>query len=322
MKGRTKARERRRGRATLGAHPERRSLAPARREALRRLGAGPRVDAVVLPPVVNLYERADDASPVVSQVILGTTLALLETRRLWALVETPDRYRGWMRARALRHLARGRGRYPDGGRAVEVIGLLANVYRDPDVTTAAPIATAPMLARIEVMGEGEEWIRVRLPDGREGWLQRGDARPADASPGAGGPADGGVAAPRPDPQAVTATALRFLGLPYLWGGTTTFGLDCSGLVQLAYRAHGYLLPRDADLQWADPNLEEVSRDGIRAGDLVFFGPDAASITHVGIALGADSFVNATTYRAPTVRIDRLDDPYWENLYRGARRIRG
>src|SRR5439155_23895611 len=102
--------------------------------------------------------------------------------------------------------------------------------------------------------------------------------------------------------------------------TTPFGLDCSGLVQLVYRAHGYVLPRDADLQFADQGLAPVPRSKVGAGDLVFFGPARASVTHVGIAIGRRDFINATTYRKPGVQIDRLDDPYWKRLYRGAPRL--
>jgi hypothetical protein len=266
--------------------------------------------------VVNLFERSDAASPVVSQATLGTTAAVLKSARGWSLVETPDAYRGWARSGALRRIADRAGAYPANGRAIEVTSLMANVYRDADVTSASPIAVVPLLARLELLEETEDWRRVRLPDGRRGWLHGGDAgRPDDA----GRPGDGG----RPgdlDREGAAATVLRFLGLPYLWGGTTPFGLDCSGLAQIVYRLNGYLLPRDADLQFADPNLVPLERPEVGPGDLVFFGPEGASITHVGIALDGVEFVSATTYVNPTVRKDRLDNPYWETLYRGARRL--
>ncbi len=304
-------RERRRSVVSLGAHPERRALSAARRDALRRSRttdpAAAVAAAIVLPPVVNMFEAADAHSPVVSQAVLGMTVQVDETRNGWALVETPDRYQGWMRAVALRQSAPPfRGTRRDS--ALEVVSLFANVYREPDVTSAAPIVSAPLLARFDLLEDAWEWKKVALPDGRAGWVHGGDVAPAGARP---------PSLDRPD--AIAATAMRFLGLPYLWGGTTPFGLDCSGLTQLVYRLHGFLLPRDADLQIADQRLRPVGPDARRTGDLVFFGPEEKSITHVGLALGGGDFVSATTYRAPVVRVDSLEDPYWAGLYRGARR---
>jgi cell wall-associated NlpC family hydrolase len=269
----------------------------------------------------------------VSQAILGTSVLVMRRRSGWALVETPDRYRGWMRTPALR---RDRRHMP----VVEVRSLLANVYSRQDVTTRAPIAVLPMLARVEISGAPApalrsarrrsagaahetrggttgtaDWQRIHLPDGRTGWAQTADLHPPVGTAGR-------HALSRTTGRAaeVVATALRFVGLPYLWGGITTFGLDCSGLVQLAHRAVGVILPRDADLQWADRRLSPVPPGSIRPGDLVFFGPRRGTITHVGIAIGRRAFVNATTRRRPEVRIDRLADPYWKKLFRGARRL--
>jgi gamma-D-glutamyl-L-lysine dipeptidyl-peptidase len=314
-------RDRRRLSGRLGAHPERRVLAATLRAALRGAAAPltPRARAarraVVLPPVVNMYARPSATTPVVSQATLGTRVVVLRRRGGWALAETPDRYRGWIRAGALRHDRRDAVLY-------EVASLFANVYAARDVTARAPIAVLPILARVEAAGgrppgdAARDWLRVLLPDGRRGWAQRADLRDAD---GGGTKAGGGVAADA-RPAAITATALRFVGLPYLWGGTTPFGLDCSGLVQLVHRLHGVLLPRDADQQFADRRLRPVARPRVQAADLVFFGPRAGAITHVGIALGSRAFVNATTHGAPVVRIDCFDVGWWRGLYRGARRL--
>jgi cell wall-associated NlpC family hydrolase len=303
------AKDRRQGAAQLGAHPERRSLTPARRVDLRRrAGAPPRRLAVVLPPVVNMFARPDASSPVVSQATLGETVTVLDEARGFGLVETPDRYRGWIRSAALRTSPARAAGYPAPDRAFVVRNFMCQVYRERDVTSASPLSAAPLLSRLEVTEEAPDWMRVLLPDGRRGWAQRGDLLPAGE--------------PMADGQDLASTALKFLGIPYLWGGTTPFGLDCSGLVQLVYRMHGHLLPRDADLQYAHPELAPARRDSLRSGDLVFFGPEERAITHVGIALESGGFVSATTYRSPVVRIDHLEDEYWKRLYRGARRLAG
>ena len=313
MKPRGRAPERRQRSAGLGAHPERRAVAQERREALRRPAAGDRGRAVVLPPIVNMFERADSSSPVVRQATLGACVGLLASARGYDLAETADRYRGWIRSAALRRLSPRGAIYPRPDRACRVKSFMCQIYTERDVTTRAPIATAPLLALLEVLEERGEWKRVRLPDGRRGWTQSGDLEPAVAKTPPAGPS-------AVDGAAVAAAALRFLGLPYVWGGTTPFGLDCSGLSQLVYRLHGYLLPRDSDLQFDDPNLDSVERADLRPGDLVFFGPNDTSISHVGVSLDRDEFVSATTFCSPTVHVDRLDDPYWKRLYRGARRL--
>jgi cell wall-associated NlpC family hydrolase len=123
--------------------------------------------------------------------------------------------------------------------------------------------------------------------------------------------------PRASAEQVIATAKRFLGLPYLWGGTTPLGVDCSGFVQLVYRLNGVSLLRDADLQYTQPGLAPVSQEELQAGDLLFFG--TSSITHVGMYIGGGEFINATTHGQPIVQISRLDEPHWTDLYQGARR---
>lgn len=93
-----------------------------------------------------------------------------------------------------------------------------------------------------------------------------------------------------EPRAVLATLRRFLGVPYLWGGKSPKGFDCSGLVQFCFGLHGVALPRDADQQSAcgaavtDP-LEELA-----PCDLVFFGREC--VTHVAVAIGNGEYLHA------------------------------
>ena len=276
--------------------------------------ASPAREAVVLAAVENMYSGPDETLEVVSQATLGQVVEVLETSGAFARVRTPDRYDGWVPRPAIGEYADPSApRYARAGRVVEVGSLMANLYRDPDVTTARPKALAPLATRLEVTADGpsERWLAVRLPSGDTGYVQAGDVKAVDPF------------APRRrgSPEDLVATARRFLGVPYLWGGMTVHGIDCSGLVSRVYHANGTDLPRDADQQFKDANADPVEAPDLRPGDLLFFGSDAKSITHVGLYVGDGRFIDATTYETPVVREDRLDDPHWSSIYQGARRPR-
>jgi cell wall-associated NlpC family hydrolase len=148
------------------------------------------------------------------------------------------------------------------------------------------------------------WLEVRLPDDRAGWLQRGDAMF--------------------DSKLLTisetiALSKRFLRLPYFWGGTSTFGFDCSGFTQMLCRRRGVTIPRDASVQAKWEGAVPVDRADLKPGDLLFFGE--SRITHTGMYIGEGEFINATTHERPVVQISDLADPYWAKLFIMARRIK-
>jgi cell wall-associated NlpC family hydrolase len=120
-------------------------------------------------------------------------------------------------------------------------------------------------------------------------------------------------------SAVVRTALEYLGTPYVLGGTSPAGFDCSGFVQYVYRLHGVELPRYVANQAGVGR--HVDRSDIRPGDLVFFSTTGPGFTHVGIATSRDAFVHAPNSRS-AVRIEPLTSPYWSKRYAGARRIVG
>jgi gamma-D-glutamyl-L-lysine dipeptidyl-peptidase len=273
---------------------------------------GPARQAVVLSAVENMYSAADADKDVVSQALLGQVVTVLESRDGFARIETPDRYSGWVASRSLfEYPDAAAPRYAARGEVAEVVALMANLYRDPDVTTARPKAQGPLGARLEVVRPAEDaqkrWVLVRLPTGENAFVQSGDVRVADAA---------GMRA-RGSEADLVATARRFAGVPYLWGGMSVRGVDCSGLTSRVYAVNGVDLRRDADMQFDDPRASQVERADLRPGDLVFFGQK--KITHVGMYVGDGRFINATTHTRPDVHEESLDDPYWVALYRGARR---
>jgi cell wall-associated NlpC family hydrolase len=264
---------------------------------------------VVTANVANLYRDPSESVELVSQAILGTELSIGEGQDGWFHIQTPDGYTGWIKASQFRNYAPGETPYASANRVVEIDSLLAFLYHVPRASTRAPALQVTIGTRLEVTDEGDGWLKVVMPDGCARWVQKGDLL---APMAADRRSRGSV-------EAVIATARRFLGLPYLWGGTTPLGIDCSAFVQLAYRLHGVELLRDSHIQFTQPDLKVVDRQDLEAGDLVFFGRQ--EISHVGLCTGGGSFIHATPYRQPVVQISSLDEQHWVTLYRGARRPR-
>jgi len=266
--------------------------------------------AVVVRPVANMYSAPTEDADVVSQAISGVSVVLVEDKGEWVRVRTPDDYPGWMPLASLRRYGAGDRTYATSGEVVQVASLFANVYPDPSVTRRQPLMTLPFEARLEVVlgAENNEgrWIQVRLPDERTAWIQRGDI---DTDP---------KVLKMPE---VIELAKRFLGLTYLWGGTSTFGYDCSGFTQMLVRHHGIVLPRDADLQATWQGVYPVKPDRLRAGDLLFFGESPQKITHTGMYIGHGMFIHDTARNHPGVQISRLRDPYWTKLLVACRRLK-
>jgi cell wall-associated NlpC family hydrolase len=262
-------------------------------------------NAVVLSPVANIYSKPSEDADVVSQAIYGSNVGLVERQEGWARIRTADDYTGWT---PLSALLPGKA-YAASGRVAEVASLFAHIYREADVTAHAPLLTVPFESRLEVAAEppGQaRWLQVRLPDGRAGWVQAGDIA-FDAKP---------LGIPE-----MLEFSQRFLGLPYTWGGTSTFGYDCSGFAQMLVRRRGVLMPRDAQPQADWSGAAPVERKDLKPGDLLYFGGSAKEITHTGVYLGDGKFIDATTWQTPMVRIDDLNDAHWSPLLVAVRRVK-
>ena len=262
-------------------------------------------NAVVLQPAANMYSRPSEDADVVSQAIYGANVGLLEQKEGWAHIRTADDYTGWT---PLKLLLPGKA-YAVSGRVAEVQSLFAHIYREPSVTRHAPLITIPFETKLEVVAEPNDqprWLQVRLPDDRSGWVQLGDVA-FDVKP--------------LDIPAMLQLARRFLGLPYTWGGTASFGYDCSGFAQMLCRRRGISLPRDAQPQADSRGAVPVERKDLAPGDLLYFGSSPKKITHTGVYMGDGRFIDATTHETPMVRIDDLNDPYWTKLLVAIRRVK-
>lgn len=256
--------------------------------------------------VMDVHAEPDDASEVVTQALLGTPLLPLDAADGWRAVQLPD-YAGWIPEAALA------ARAPASEQVAVVTALRTPRYVRHDAEQpAGEIYATTVLPLLATTPDGSR-IEVALPGGRSGWLNAADCaiRPAYEP------------FPSRSIDEMLAFGRRFIGVPYLWGGGTVLGLDCSGLAQLCSRFAGVTILRDADQQYASiPHV--VERGDLRAGDLAFFARDGR-IVHVGIMLDASRMLHADGSVRNEVTINALDPDRGDysarlaHLYAGARR---
>ena len=268
---------------------------------------------VVSVPVANMFSKPSADVDVVSQAIFSTNVDEVAEQPGWIKIKTPqDGYTGWVSRTDLVRLDSATG-YAAAGEIAEVEELRSHLYREPNVTTQAPLMTLPFEARLQVIEEkpGGRWLKVELPDQRVAWVQQGDVAVS-----MNGGAD---LAPHLTISQMAKFSRRFRGLPYTWGGSSSFGYDCSGFVQMLMRQRGYLIPRDADVQAAWSGFKPVKASRLRAGDVLFFGSNG-KITHTGMFIGHGKFIQATTHEHPVIQISKLD-AYWRHLLVVERRVK-
>lgn len=277
--------------------------------ALCALGQTP-AKALIRVPVANMFSGPSVGTDVVSQAIYATEVAVLEHEGGFSQVQTQDSYKGWVRDEDLVAAVPEQMPYASHPTFAQVRSLSANLYREPDVTKHAPLLTVPFETRLgiipQALPENEDYLHVRLVDGREAWIDRGDM---DLNP-------------RPLTIAESIElGKRFLGVTYTWGGRSSFGFDCSGFTQMLVRSRGINMPRDADMQAAWSGVVPVERKHLKAGDLLFFGKSPDTITHTGMYIGKGHFIHDTTSGHPGVQISRLDDQPWARILVACRRVK-
>lgn len=251
-------------------------------QILRRPDA---VEHVVATNLTGLYAGSSFLSEQLSQVLNGARLEVLREEGRWRFVRQPDGYLGWVYGP---YLAPAAGPEPTH-LVCEPVSLLR----------AAPTPDAALVNRIlagtavAVTAEAGGWVRLELAGdpaaplrpGLTGWAPKSDVRGLAALP-----AD--AAARR---RQIVADAARFVGVPYLWGGGSALGIDCSGFAQLLHRLAGITLPRDADMQFDAGRPVEPP---FQPGDLLFFGEvgERRKITHVGVSLGGWRIIHSSRSR--------------------------
>lgn len=244
--------------------------------------------AIINRAVTDLRREPRSLAELVSQGLLGEIVRILDESGTWSLIRMEqDGYIGWAHTLALHRCTMQDAQAYQAACRWKVVDELLPASLNPGESTdhLDRLMKLPFGVSVSVIQEQDHFACIRLPDGREAWVDRAGLVPTGKCP-----------CPNPAGVAITLDLIkRFIGVPYMWGGRSPFGYDCSGLAGTFYAYLGVNIPRDADQQY---------REGIpvsgpaQPGDLLFFGeqdPDSprfSAITHVGISLGGDEIIHA------------------------------
>lgn len=257
-------------------------------------------------PVAYLHASPDSDSEVISQAIYSWKVFLLQEENNFKYIEMADGYRGWVEARSLSPFQVPRQPL------VKVMNRAAHLYDQPDLTKKKPVLTLPFESELEIVSEPEmsnfRWIEVHLIDKSTAWIQRGDISKTPYLP----------------MDDLISFSYRFLGLPYTWGGVSSFGYDCSGFIQMLFRQIHVTLPRDSKDQVDCPLLAPIKSSEIEAGDLIYYGPYEGKVTHVALYLGSDKIIHACARPQPLLQLASFHDKEMQQThpFRIVRRCNG
>ena len=234
--------------------------------------------------VSNMRAVPDHASELVSQVMMGTPLKVLEFKDKFYQVQTPEGYLGWLDAKGMELLTEQQMEAWKRSPRVFYNRIFGYACSIPGLDQDTDIVSDLVLGDLLVSdGEVNGFLKITLPDGRNGFVRKDECLPFEA-----------WISLTPDVNAILAFAKKMMGFPYLWGGASGKAVDCSGFTKLIYYSQGIILARDASRQVKYGQPVDISRlENLEKGDLLFFGNSPERPGHVGIHLGNGDFIHSS-----------------------------
>ncbi|MDN3204559.1 C40 family peptidase [Algoriphagus sediminis] len=275
---------------------------------------GDQIRALVTISVANIRSQPKHSAELATQALMGTPLKVLEKSDGWYRVQTPDQYISWVDASGIQLMTEEE--LESWYRTAKVVFTdFSGFVMDSNERVSDLVAGDIM----ELESESQEFFQVKLPDGRSGQIKKSEAMPWEQW----------IASRDTEPQSLISTAKTMMGAPYLWGGTSIKGVDCSGFTKTIFYLNGKIIPRDASQQVLEGEQVDVDKnwENLEVGDLLFFGKKATEdskerVVHVGMWIGNNQFIHSRG----RVRISSFDpesplyDEYELNRYLRTKRI--
>lgn len=250
---------------------------------------GDKVYGLVNLSVANIRSKPNHPAELATQALLGTPVKVLEYADGFYRVQTPDEYISWVDGDGIYRVTRDE--LDSWLNSDRILYLKENgyIYSNPDVK-GERVSDVVMGDILRLESEEDGFYKVSFPDGRTGYIEKEFSIDYNKW----------LKIVDPSESKVLNTAKLMMGTPYLWGGTSSKGMDCSGFTKTVYFMNGIILPRDASQQVHTGYLVDTDEgfDKLHPGDLLFFGRKASEereerITHVGIYIGNLEYIHAS-----------------------------
>lgn len=280
-----------------------------------------KIYGVATQSVVNFRTSGKYSAESATQAMMGTPVTVLEKKGGWTRAITPEGYISWVTSGSLEYM--NKEEFDKYMSAPKVIVTDKYVTMTEQPSASSPMVSDAVWGNIFIdLGTYGAWQKVSIADGRTGYLPKSSVSNFDKW----------LDSRNPTPDNIIATAKQFVGVPYMWGGTSIKAVDCSGFCKSVYFLNGLILARDASQQCYTGDDVDIAKyvndstytvealQNLKKGDLIFFGSKATPekkerITHVGIYIGNGIFIHSAT----KVRINSLI-PTDENYYSGSKRL--
>ena len=279
-----------------------------------------KTEGVVKISVANLRSNPTHSAELVTQATLGMPVKIYKKDGSWYYIQTPEGYLAWVDSGGIKPMTPEQLTEWKATEKVIYLHTAGSSYKEANAE-AGVVSDLVAGNVLQLADEKAGYYEVKYPNGKTAYVKKQEAQPYEQW----------LASLDPTGESLIATSKTMKGLPYLWGGTSPKGVDCSGYTKMIYFLNGIVIPRDASQQMRAGVVVDSTKnfENLSAGDLLYFGRKATDSTseriiHVGMWIGDNKFIHSMG----DVHISTVDtaaedfDEYNYNRYLRSKRILG